>query len=122
MNKVEKIINHILMILAIGVIGTLCVFILISVPKVLDKYFPDANTTTIVEDTKEVIDTYGGRFEIINEYVQSDGIDGSLHYYIAYDKVTKVLYTIGKADGSSPTFTVMVGETGTPILYAGKGE
>lgn len=70
----------------------------------------------------EAIDVYNGRFEIINEYTQSDGIDSSFHYYIAYDKVTKVIYVIGKAEGSSPTFTVMVGETGTPIRYAGKGD
>lgn len=71
---------------------------------------------------EDVIDVSNGRFEIINEYTQNDGIDGSIHYYIAYDKVTKVIYTIGKASGSSPTFTVMVGETGTPILYGGKDE
>ncbi|MBR6289465.1 MAG: hypothetical protein IKR19_09020 [Acholeplasmatales bacterium] len=72
------------------------------------------------ETEATIVDTIDGRYEILSEYTQSDGNDGSIHYYIAYDKVTNVLYTIGKSEGSSPTFTVMLGESGHPIKFAGK--
>ena len=82
-------------------------------------YFTERKKTSNIE-TDDIVDISGGRYEIINEYTQNDGIEESIHYYIAYDKVTKVIYTIGKAPESSPTFTVMVGPTGDPIRYGGK--
>lgn len=92
------------------------VFVLIGTFSVVSK------TRKASFEGDQYVDVTGGRFEIINEYLQSDGTDSMLHYYIAYDKVTKVMYVIGNSEEGSPTFTVMIGETGGPILYAGKGE
>ena len=76
-----------------------------------------ANTYVNAEE-----DLSNTRFCILSESVQSDDMDGSFHYYIAYEKITKVMYVIGKAEGSSPTFTVMETANGTPLLFKGKDE
>lgn len=65
----------------------------------------------------EFVDYGGERFIVLNEYNQNFG-DTNIHYYTTYDSVTKVMYLVGKAQGSSPTFTVMVGKNGSPLIYS----
>ena len=100
-----------------GLVVTIVVFFLgfyVGKIKQQDIYQHEINMS---RSNIEYTDINGGRFTILNEFVQNSGNDESIHYYIAYDNKTKVMYTVGKAEGSSPSFTVMVNNLGVPMLY-----
>ena len=80
----------------------------------IDKNLSENKTVTAT------VDLNNGWYTIISENtIVGDNVDEHIHYYIAYDNNTKVMYTIGKAEGAARAFTVMVRDTGKPRYYKG---